>query len=112
MSEGILPMKPLAPIVDRMRVIAREELPKPRSCKVQLWDDGTFDARFYHTMGKQERQYIIYNRVTSEIVWIYCKGGGWESHSVTADETIHEPVVDEIDARVIETVDPPYSSES
>lgn len=44
-------MEPLAPLVDRMRALATEELPAPRTCKIRLWDDGTFDVVIYHGSG-------------------------------------------------------------
>lgn len=66
MSENMIPpMEPLAPIIDQMRELAREEIPTPRSCKVRLWDDGTFDLVIYHSMGDSERQAVRYERSTA-----------------------------------------------
>lgn len=47
----IPPMKPLAPLVDRMRALAQTELPSPRTGRVELWNDGTFGVVLYHSMG-------------------------------------------------------------
>lgn len=44
-------MKPLAPLVDRMRALAQTELPSPRTGRVELWNDGTFGVVLYHSMG-------------------------------------------------------------
>ncbi|SFS86826.1 hypothetical protein SAMN04488556_3003, partial [Halostagnicola kamekurae] len=78
MNREIPPMQPLAPIVDQMQEIAREELPEPRSCRIQLWDDGTFDVKIYHSPGPDSLQAIRYEPATSEIYWEYASGGGWE----------------------------------
>lgn len=101
-------MEPLAPIVDQMREIAQEELPAPRTCRIKLWDDGTFDAYIFHSGPDDERQRIKYERTTSEIIWEYSKGARWESQELSGGETLHMPVHDELDVRVITTVEPPY----
>lgn len=105
--DGIPPIEPLAPIVDQMRVLAREELPSPRSCKIRLWDDGTFDVFFYHSSG-DESQFVRYDRSTSEILWEYGEGGSWRREELTGNETVLEPRIAETDVRVLATVDPPY----
>jgi hypothetical protein len=46
-SNELPPMEPLAPIIDRMRELATEELPASRSCRVELWEDGTFDITIF-----------------------------------------------------------------
>ena len=101
-------MEPLAPIIDQMRDLAREELPSPRTCNVRLWDDGTFDAVIYHSMADGERQAIRYERSTSEIVWEHVRGAWWEAEELTGGETIYESVHDEQEIRVLTTVEPPY----
>ena len=106
-TNEIPPMGPLAPLIDQMREIAREELPEPRSCRVQLWDDGTFDINIYHSKGSDKREWITYERSTSEIVYLSVDGTGWETESF-ATETLHTPTYDESEARVITTVEPPY----
>lgn len=70
-SDGIPPMEPLAPIVDRMRELAQDELPSPRTGMIRLWDDDTFDIVIYHSMGDDERQVLRYERTTGEILWEY-----------------------------------------
>jgi len=107
-TDGIPPMAPLAPLVDRMRDLALEELPGPRTCKIRLWDDGTFDVVIYHGMGDDERQWLRYERTTGEILWEYVRGARMKSESLTGNETIHEPVYEESEVRVVATVEPPY----
>lgn len=101
-------MEPLAPLVDRMRALATEELPAPRTCKIRLWDDGTFDVVIYHGMGDDERQWLRYERTTGEILWEYVRGARWVSESLTGNEMIYEPAYEESDVRVVATVEPPY----
>jgi hypothetical protein len=107
-TDGIPPMKPLAPIVDKMRKLAREELPSPRTCKIRLWDDGTFDVVIYHSRGEDERESLRYERTTGEVLWEHARGIGWRSESLTGGESVHEPVVEEADVRVVARLDPPY----
>ncbi len=101
-------MGQLAPLIDHMREIAREELPAPRSCRVKLWDDGTFDITIYHSMGNDEREWITYERSTSEILYLYVDGTGWKTESFAGEGTLHTPTYDETEVRVITTVEPPY----
>lgn len=102
-------MKPLAPIIDRMRDLAQDELPAPRTCRVRLWDDDTFDVVIYHSMGDDEKQWLRYERTTSEILWEYVRGARWEPESLTGNETVYEPAYEESEVRVIEIVEPPYT---
>lgn len=101
-------MEPLAPLVDRMRTLATQELPAPRTCKIRLWDDDTFDVVIYHRMDRDERQCLRYERTTGEILWEYARGVHMESESLTGNETVHEPAFEETDVRVLATVEPPY----
>jgi len=105
--DGIPPMEPLAQIVDQMSVLAREELPSPCSCKIHLWDDGTFDVLFYHSRG-DEKQFVRYERTTSEILWEYSKGASSKSVELTGNETVIEPTIAETDVQVLARVNPPY----
>jgi len=107
-ADGIPPMAPLAPLVDRMRDLAREELPAPRTCTVTLWDDGTFDAVVYHSMGRDESRRLSYERTTGEIVLEHVRGQGWTTEEFADGETVHEPTVETKELRVVATVDPPY----
>ena len=59
-------------------------------------------------MGHDERQAIIYDRTTSEIYWEHVKGARTRSTPLTGGETVHEPVREEQEVRVIATVKPPY----
>jgi hypothetical protein len=77
------PMEPLAPIVDRMRHLAVEELPDPQSCKVRLWDDGTFDVLFYHGTNDDRWQWLRYERSTSEILCGEAWGKGWRTEELS-----------------------------
>lgn len=107
-TDGIPPMAPLAPLVDRMRDLATEEFPAPRTCKIRLWDDGTYDVVIYHGMGDDERQWLRYERTTGEVLWEYVRGVRTNKESLTGNETIHEPVYEESEAQVVATVEPPY----
>ncbi|RQG98679.1 hypothetical protein [Natrarchaeobius oligotrophus] len=108
MTREIPPLQPLAPIVDEMREIARDELPAPRTCRIKLWDDGTFDAGVYHSISDDELESIRYERTTSEIVWEHLSGGGYVTTTFPNGETLHEPTIDDAEVRVITTVEPPY----
>lgn len=103
----IPPMEPLAPIVDRMREIAHEEIPSPRTCRVKLWDDGTFRAYIYNKSG-DEYQGINYERTTGEVVRIRMKQGDYETATFAGGETLYTPTYDEYEVRTITTVEPPY----
>jgi hypothetical protein len=109
-TDGIPPMEPLAPIVDQLRALARVHLPSPRTCRVRLWEDGTFDASVYHSRGEDLSERISYVRTTGEIIWESGRGGGWESHGFADGETLHVPTVEESNVRVLARVDPPYRS--
>lgn len=101
-------MKPLVPIVDQMHDLAREELPSPRTCRIRLWDDATFDVVIYHGMGDDEKQCLRYERTTGEILWEHVVTDGWETTEFAVGEAVHEPAYAERQVRVIATVDPPY----
>lgn len=108
MIDGIPPMKPFAAIIDQMLVIAQEEIPAPRTCRVRLYDDSTFRASVSHSMGTDERQAIIYDRTTSEIFWEHIKSARTKTTPLSGGETIHESVRDDQEMRVIAQVNPPY----
>lgn len=109
MTDSIPPMEPLAPIIDQLREIAENEIPAPRTCRIQLWDDGTFDAHVYHAIGDDEVQIVRYERTTSEIVWEHRRGARRQETPLTGGEIIIEPAFDDCAVRVIETVEPPYA---
>ena len=102
-------MTPLAPLVDKMRALARTELPSPRAGRIELWDDGTFSVVFYHSMGSDEGQHLRYVRSTGEIGWVHHQGASWREESLTGGETVMEPEYDDVAVRVVETVTPPYT---
>ena len=110
-ANEIPPMERLAPLVDRMRELASEELPSPRACRVELWDDGTFDIVIYHSMSGDDRQQLMYERTTGEILWEYLRGAKQESESVSGGETLHTTTHEEVDVRVVDTVAPPYGAD-
>lgn len=108
MTDGIPPMEPLAPIIDQMRLLAVDELPTPQTCRVTLWDDGTFDAYIYHAMGSESRQQITYDRATSEIVWEHMEAARYETTEFPDGKTLYEPLLDGVQTCVLATVEPPY----
>lgn len=77
----------------------------PRTCKIRLYDDGISDVVIYHGMGDDERQWLRYERTTGEILWEYVRSARMMSESLTGNETIHEPVYEESDVRIISTVE-------
>lgn len=108
MTDEIPPMEPLAPIIDQMREIAADELPDPQTCRIRLWDDGTFDAYIFHSMAGDESQVVRYDRTTSEILLEHHKGAGTKEIPLSGGETIIEPTFEESTIRVITNVEPPY----
>lgn len=105
--DGIPPMAPLAPIVDEMRALADEELPQPRTCRIRLWDDGTFELVIWHGNG-DERWALRYELATGEILWEYIRGYELEEEELTGGETLLTPTYEEYDARLVAQVEPPY----
>lgn len=101
-------MEPLAPTIDQMRELAREEIPAPRTCRIRIWNDGTFALVIYHSMRDSERQAVRYERTTGEIVWEHVKGASWEAQSLSGGETVHEPTCDKREVRVLARGEPPY----
>lgn len=64
---AIRAMTALAPLVDRVRELAVEELPAPRTLDMQCWDDGDFSVRVYHT-HPDGRETVSYRQGTGRIV--------------------------------------------
>jgi hypothetical protein len=100
-------MNPLAPIIDEMRHLAADELPFPQTCRVKLFDDGTFDAYIFHSMRGDEQQRISYERTTGEIIFEHVRDEGFETTTFADGETLKEPVVEVLEVRVLTTVEPP-----
>lgn len=57
----------LAPLVDRVRELAVEELPAPRTLDLQCWDDGDFSVRVYHT-HPDGRETVSYRQGEGHVV--------------------------------------------
>jgi hypothetical protein len=106
-TDGIRSIEPLVPIIEQMRVIARDELPAPRSCKIRLWDDDTFDIRFYHS-SEDDAEILLFVRTTGEIIWERRESPHMKKTELTGNETIHEPAAVDRDVRVVASLEPPY----
>jgi len=104
-------MTPLASIVDQLQDIAREELPAPRTCRVELWDDGDYNIVIYLSQGEDAGQVISYDVTTGDVVWKYRKNGEWVVDEEAEDgEGYGTPYVrefEESETRRITTIDPP-----
>jgi hypothetical protein len=66
-------MTPLASLVDQLQDIAREQLPAPRACRVELWDDGDYNIVISHSQGDDASQGISYDVTTGDVMWKYRK---------------------------------------
>jgi hypothetical protein len=104
-------MTPLASLVDQLQDIAREQLPAPRTCRVELWDDGDYNIVISHSQGDDASQGISYDVTTGDVVWKFRKNGEW-----VVDEDAEEgdgygtPYVrefEESETQRIATIDPP-----
>jgi len=109
-TEGIPRIEPLAPVLDRVREIAQEELPPPRACKIQLWDDGDYDIWIYHKYDADEREQVVYDCETGEVRWQYLKNPSTKSKFVSeVVGTEHQITYEQHDERVVTTIEPPRS---
>lgn len=109
-THGIPPIAPLAPIADRIREIAREELGAPRTMHIKLWDDGDYDIYVFHSMGEDEREQIVYDGTTGVVSYQYRKGVSFEMVFVSEEAGSYtEPVYDVDEERQITTIEPPNS---
>jgi hypothetical protein len=104
-------MAPLAPLIDRMRDLAIEGLPGQRTCKIRLWDDGTFDVVIYHGLGNDEMEYVSYDITTGEVAWNYRKNGEWVVDDDAEDGdgygTSYIQEFEASESRRITTIEPP-----
>ena len=104
-------MTPLASLIDRLQEIAREELPAPRTCHIDLWDDGDYDVVIYHSHGNHELEYVSYDVTTGEVAWNYRKNAEWVVDDDAEDgDGYGTPYVREFEvseSRQITTIDPP-----
>ena len=104
-------MTTMAPLVDQLQDIARDELPAPRTCRVTLWDDGDYDIVIYHNHGAEEEQAITYDVTTGDVVLNYRKNGDWVVDEDAPDGeqygTAYVQEFEESETRKITTIDPP-----
>ncbi|APX95397.1 hypothetical protein [Natronorubrum daqingense] len=107
MTERLPPIQPLVPIIDEMQAIAKKALPEPHTCRIRLWDDGTFDVHIYHNSIGDEMEVIRYDRTTSEITWERVVDATWDLTTFADGTTVTEPTA-EREVRVLTTVTPPY----
>ena len=105
-------MTPIAPLVDQLQDIVRDELPAPRTCRVTLWDDGDYEIVIYHNHGEDEDQGIYYDVNTGDDVWKYRKNGDWVVDKDAPDGeqfgTAYVREFEESETRWITTIDPPF----
>jgi hypothetical protein len=75
MTENDMPsMESLAPLIDRLREIADEEVPHPQTLEVRVWDDGDYSIRIFHKYGPKAMEQIVYHSRSGEAVWQRLKG--------------------------------------
>ena len=106
-------MTPLAPLVDQLQEIARTKLPAPRSCRIQLWDDGDYDITISHSQGEDEGQAISYDVDTGDVLWKYRKNGEWvvdgEAETDDRDGTPYTRTFEKSETQRITTIEPPVT---
>lgn len=110
MSQDLLTMEELASIVDEVREIAREEMASPQTCRLNLWDDGDYEIYVFHSRGKTEREQVVYEHETGEILWQYRKmapKSDGKKRVQTDDGTKIVPDIIESDERQVGYVEPP-----
>ena len=104
-------MTPLAPLIDRLLNIAREELPAPRTCRIELWDDGDYDIVIYHSPVGDAIQFVSYDITTGSVTWNYRKNGEWVVDDTAEDGdgygTAYVREFEASETREITTIDPP-----
>lgn len=105
-------MEPLAPIIDQIREIARDEIPSPRAMKIALWDDGDYDIHVYHSRGSDERIQVLYDNESGAVLWQHIKlDPDWEipDHEEIPDgeERIVVPEYEFKETRQLSVIDPP-----
>ena len=112
MSHDLRTMEELAPVVDEVREIAREEMPVPQTCRLNLWDDGDYEIYVFHSLSKNEREQVVYDNETGEILWQYRKmapESDGQKRVQTDDYTKIVPNIIESDERQVGYVKPPNS---
>ncbi len=104
----IPPMEPLAPIVDEVRDLAAEELPAPKTLRVYLWDDGTYDICAYHNNGEHEQERVVFDPEAGEIRWEYCLSGGLEERGIYGtNQSVLDPIINERRERHLRSIEAP-----
>lgn len=105
----IPPMEPLAPIVDEVRKLAAEELPAPKTLRIHLWDDGTYDICAYHNRGEYEQERVVVDPEAGEIRWEYCRSDGFEERGIFGtNQSVLNPNIDERRERPLRSIEPPF----
>ena len=104
-------MTPLASLVDQLQDIAREELPAPRTCRIELWDDGDYDIVIYHSPVGDAVQYVSYDVTTGSVTWNSRKNSEWVVDDTAEDGdgygTAYVRKFEASETREITTIDPP-----
>ena len=78
MSHDLLTVGDLAPVVDEVREIAREE---------NLWDGGEYEIYIFHSRGTNEREQVVYDNETGDILCQYRKmAPEWDGKTVQMDD--------------------------
>lgn len=65
---GIRSLSELAPLVERVRELAVEAVPAPRTLDLKCWEDGDFSLRVYHT-HPDGRETVLYRQGMGEVRW-------------------------------------------
>lgn len=112
MTESNMPsMETLAPLVDNLQAIAREEIPAPRTGLIRLYDDYTYRITIKHRHG-DHREGIVYDRVTGEVYWRDTAGQSVMYFTDPVDHhTISLPYFRDDAQEVVATVEPPIECE-
>lgn len=73
MTPEIPSVQTLAPLIDTIREIAQEELPPPRTMRINLFDDGDYRIYVFHKVAEDERKQIYYEPDSGVVRWQHCK---------------------------------------
>lgn len=104
-------MTPIAPLIDQLQDIARDEIPAPRTCSVKLWDDGDYHIVICHKHAPDEQEGVYYDVETGEVVWKYIRNGEWVVDDEADDRpgygTAYVMEFEETNERVLTVIEPP-----
>jgi hypothetical protein len=106
MKDTLPPLKPIAPIVDQMRELAKEHLSDGCTCRIKLYEDGTYKIRFVHSNGEKSCEFI-HLTPPSEIVHVTIEGAHEKEVEFSDGGSIIRPGYDTYDAEVLCQVEPP-----